>query len=146
MKYDFYCSVPSAKWEEIRPIAEQLVASSFQIRVQREKRATDVFVLSAPDGKPSTLAEAAPAPGVMMSSKSSILLPGAQVASLIVSLEIRLQRPVIDETGLTGWYRMRFSFQRDKPELLPDAVRTDLGLTIQPGRRQIEFLVVSNVQ
>jgi uncharacterized protein (TIGR03435 family) len=145
-KYDFYCSAPSVKWDEVRPIAEQLVSAAFHLKFRRERRETDVFVVSAPGGKPLELAEAAPAPGVMFSNRNSITLPGATISSVAEVIERRLQRPVIDETGLTGWYRIRLSFQRDKPELLLDSVRQDLGLTIQPERRPIEFLTVNRVQ
>ena len=82
----------------------------------------------------------------MLTGRNAITQPGAQISSLALSLELRLKQPVIDETGLAGWYRIRFDYQRDRPELLPDAVRKDLGLTIQPARRSIEFLTVSKAQ
>jgi uncharacterized protein (TIGR03435 family) len=145
VKYDFYYSASGSKWEEIRPIAEQMVATVFQLKVQREKRETEVIVLSAPSGKPPELSEAAPAPGVMFSNRNSMTLPGAQISGVAQLLEMYLRRPVIDETGLAGWYRIRFSFQRDKPELLPDTIHNDLGLTIQSVRRSIEFLTVSKL-
>jgi hypothetical protein len=50
---------------------------------------------------------------------------------------------VVNETGLGGWYCMTLNCPYDKPELLPEAVRNGLGLTIEPARRPAEFLVVT---
>jgi hypothetical protein len=92
-EYDFYWSVPGAKLEEIWPLAQQLVAAAFHIQVRREKRDTDVLVLTAPGGKPSKLPEAAPQPFVTLGNRNRYILPGETIESLAQTLQLRMHRP-----------------------------------------------------
>jgi uncharacterized protein (TIGR03435 family) len=144
--YDFFYSVPAARWEEVRPLAQQLVSVALRLQARREERTVDVLVLRAPGGPPAALKEVPAQAGVTFSSRSSYRLPGGQVSSLAYGLESRLKRPVFDETGLNGWYDIRIKWDAAQPESIVEAVRTQLGLTVETARRKVEYLVVGPAQ
>lgn len=100
--------------------------------------------------------------GVAMSDPT-----GVAYRSLAWSLAGPLRRSVIDQTGLRGTFDVHLRWARDPqpptsglqgeaglPELSPetaapslfDAVETQLGLKLEPGRGPVEYLIVDHVQ
>ena len=63
------------------------------------------------------------------------------ISDLAGQLEVILDKPVLDETGLVGQYDWEFAYDPGNPESLLDAVRQKLGLQITAARRTIEVLV-----
>ena len=49
---------------------------------------------------------------------------------------------MLDETGLEGRYKIELTWDPQRPEDLPAAVRDQLGLELAPARREVEVLVV----
>ncbi len=100
--------------------------------------------------------------GVMMSDPT-----GVAYRSLAWSLSGPLQRPVIDQTGLTGTFDVHLRWARDPAPPTPgresdagapdtssgtaapsifDAVEKQLGLKLEAGRGPVEYLVVDHVE
>ena len=62
----------------------------------------------------------------------------------------QLDRPVVDESGLTGNYEWSVSYRGARQEidapLFEDAVRQNLGLRIVPKTGPYEVLVIDSVE
>lgn len=142
-RYDVSVSLPGAKGDALQALLQQVVCAAFHLEVSRETRDTDVFVLTAPNGKPAALIETASTGGSMTSrGKGQLKLIGNSLSSLANVLGDSIHKPVLDETGLAGKYDLELKYDDKAPDGLIDAVRNRLGLTLEPARRPVEFLIV----
>ncbi len=142
--YDMLLNLPSARrYDDLTPLLQQVVCVAFGVKVERQTRETDVLVLKAPDGKPGVLTETVSTGGSMSShSKGQFKLIGGSMSQLASILESELHRIVLDEAHLTGKYDIQFKYDNSEPAGLLGAIRKETGLTIEPARRLVEFLVV----
>ena len=62
------------------------------------------------------------------------------------SLETQLKKPVLNKTGLTNRYDLQLKWKQEGrevvPEVLIEAVRSQLGLELVPAKRPVEVVVV----
>lgn len=195
-RFDIVAKVPAgATVEDVRVMLENLLAERFRLKLHREPRPTDVYALSIGEHGPKMKAYEAQLPagiveaasarytldkegfavvpdgyasGVMFSKDGDtrITITRQPIGKLCDFLSNVLQRPVIDQTGLTGRYDVRLSFandQRPGPEgpvshdgdrapvvpVAPDpapsvfgAVQKQLGLKLVLKKLPVELLVV----
>jgi bla regulator protein BlaR1 len=159
------------------PMLQRLLEDRFQLRVHRETTEVPVFVLSANKAKlkPAAPGECTPLPGgyplpplpagqryckVRIGMQPpAIDAEGSTIAEFSKLLAILLQRPVIDQTGITGSYNIHLDFTPDSatPGLAPatdatagvslfTAIQEQLGLKLDKGRGPGEFIVIDAVQ
>jgi uncharacterized protein (TIGR03435 family) len=72
---------------------------------------------------------------------------------LASSLEMRLQKPVTDATGLTGEYEIQLEWAPDTavttdgdgPPALPAALQEQLGLRLETKKGPLEMLVIDQI-
>ena len=71
------------------------------------------------------------------------------MASLLRQMQQKLDRPLVDQTGLVGNFewatKYRLSAEGEAP-LFVDAVRQDLGLRITATKGPFEVLVIDSVE
>jgi uncharacterized protein (TIGR03435 family) len=71
------------------------------------------------------------------------------MSDLVRQMHKELDRPVVDETGLTGNYEWSIKYRGARQEidapLLEDAVRQNLGLRLVPKTGAYEVLVIDSV-
>ncbi|HKQ49780.1 MAG TPA: TIGR03435 family protein [Phycisphaerae bacterium] len=144
--YDVVASLPAGKAEQLYPLLRRATETAFGITTRRERRESDVYVLTLPEGGSSLLKPTAMASGGSgtRSSTDKIELTGETLKRLAALLGTRLSTPVIDETGLAGRYDIKLKWEGDGPEPVIQAVEQTLGLELRPARRRVEFLVVEN--
>jgi uncharacterized protein (TIGR03435 family) len=69
---------------------------------------------------------------------------------MVRQMHSRLDRPVVDETGLTGNYEWSIRFRDARQEidapLFEDAVRQNLGLRVVPKTGPYEVHVIASVE
>jgi len=70
---------------------------------------------------------------------------------LVQQLSPSVDRPVIDETGLSGMFELRLEWSDENPPTadkasLFTAMREQLGLRLDPAERPMEVLVVDTVE
>jgi uncharacterized protein (TIGR03435 family) len=101
-------------------------ALSFDATVTRERREAAAVVLDKS-------AKIAPSTGV----------ESMELAEFVREVQLRSNRPVVDETGLRGGYDLKFDWQGVTPETLSSELRRQLGLNATVESRQFEFPIVS---
>jgi uncharacterized protein (TIGR03435 family) len=144
--YDLSFSIPGVDPATFRSLVRDLVAGAFHIKVARETRETDVWVLAKTDVKPATLVEAAGTGGSSWNSGGgSLKLTNCAVSDLAGALESAARKPVLDETGVTGKYDFQLTYDKADPQGPVEAMRK-LGFKVEPARRPVEFLVVTKAE
>jgi len=115
-----------------------LLAERFKVVTRIEKRKMRVYVMKRRTDSPLKLLTSE-TEGACRADKG--LFSGfGKIESIAVCFEWLLNRPVVEETGLTGHYRFEIQYP-GSPAVLLTAIR-DLGLQLMPAERELEVLVV----
>lgn len=149
--------------EECRLMVRALLAERFQVATHWETRELPVYLLTI-GKKGSKLRRTDEDPEVL----SSVTLNGGQIqlgdgyrtgmgrgmsmrelARYLTSLPV-VQRPVIDKTGLEGFYGFSLDFamtlgDNSRPDIF-SALQEQLGLRLDPAKGPVELLVVDRAQ
>jgi uncharacterized protein (TIGR03435 family) len=136
------------------------IEQHFAVRVNRERRTRDVFVLTNTDARGQMLRRYPdPEPGTAFSSLSfSVFIGRSKDAPmfpldgfaahsmpfifLVNWFEEILGGHVIDETGLTGIYGFELKERVNTPEALIQLLRDEAGLVITREQREMSTLIV----
>jgi thiol-disulfide isomerase/thioredoxin len=124
-RYDFAVLLPRQTEGESQMLRDTL-ERTFKLRVRRDRREVDALVLRAG----TTKLQPSPRDGHTM-------------AELARTLEWRLKRFVVDETGMSGRYNFKYP---DGEGAIDRFVRDQLGLDLVPAKKSIDILVVESVQ
>ena len=145
---------------ELRKMLQALLADRFQLRVREESKQLPVYTLIEAKSnsrlKPTTSAWE---PGAMHPGDGALEFRNTSMAQLAEQLAKRpliVDRPVVDETGLTGGYDFSLKFANNAAELkgaLEDVDRgtgqsiagvllEQLGLKLEPEKASLPILVV----
>ncbi|MGH9720074.1 MAG: TIGR03435 family protein [Bryobacteraceae bacterium] len=142
-----YAVVATPDTEEpprFRALLQKLLAGRFNLAVHRETRELPVYVVKPAPGAQAKLPVVTEPPN-MNSSKGDLSGRGP-LSTLIRSVEGRLGRPVVDESGLTKSYKYELSWKAGDRETLLKSLETRLGLLFEPAQRKVEVLVVDRVE
>ena len=143
-RYDVAVTVPKERREMLGPTLQRALAECFGLKVRRETREMEVFVLTAPEGAAKGLQRPASSGSSMRSSRGKMSAVNSSLGILTRNLEGHLERPVIDETKLDGRFDFALSWDADRRESIIRAVTEELGLELQPAKRPVEVLVVES--
>jgi uncharacterized protein (TIGR03435 family) len=140
---------------ELRQMLQAMLADRFQLKVRRDKKELPVYVLTvAPGGvKMRKLAEDekvptfASRPPVM----EKMISPYSSLSPLIA---LNLDRPLIDETGLTGNYEFptldwrQFGSELRQGESLSifSVLQEKLGLKLEQRKDMVDIVVVEHAE
>ena len=149
-KFDLLLTLPNKPKEALR----EKLKSHFGILAHREKLPTDVFYLRV---KNQNVAGIKPAKGGNQmwsgnSSANSVEEKATDIPfrNMYGFFEGRLNKPIIDQTGLKGSFDIHLKWQWDnstsETESFKQALLDQLGLELVPSREQIEMLVVERVK
>ena len=141
-RYDASVVVPAGKDDLRTKLLLQAVTYTFSLKMHREWRPSEVFVLSrsGSSGLKSSSAKPSrgfkPHPGMF----SGVATPMEGLSS-VISRECN-DVEVIDETGLTGNYDFDLSWKKGDETSLVKALHDQLALTLIKETRDREFLIV----
>jgi len=157
--------------DQVRLMIRKLLADRFQLKFHHDKRELSAFVLTVgkdgsklkpaqPNGNLHGIGVQPAKSGAMMFANNS---PIPAFTSFLQSLV--LDRPVVDQTGLTGRYDLTVTFTPDDslfnghppafPELaegveaapsLFDAIQQQLGLKLTAEKTQVDVLAIDHVE
>lgn len=152
-------SAPTPR-EGINALVQELLADRFKLKVHREKREVPAYELTiAPEGLKMTKVEVGrPMKGGWSPDGTHHEEGALPTYQLIAQIRGKLDRPISDQTGLTGIYQFSMDYVGPNPNVPgtqapevvgPDfvmALRKQLGLTLEPKKASVEFLVVDSVE
>jgi bla regulator protein blaR1 len=154
----------------LRTLLRTVLAERFKLTAQTEMRELPVYALvtSAQPWQPgSRIKRVTSGCGVTTTGSAppeaprcNLTMPpgrivgvGADISMLASALGSRFGRPVIDKTGITGWFDVDLEFT---PETLDSgvgvsaslvtALQEQLGLKVQPERAMRDVLVIDSIQ
>ena len=132
-----------------------LLEDRFQLKVHRETREMPIYELVIAKGGPKLKEEPQGPPGqfkLRLGAGAMITSGGGgKIGLLTTLLTNEFHRPVIDKTGLEGWYAFNLKFNPDesKPSDRPSlftALQEQLGLKLEAKKGEGEVLVIDRLE
>jgi uncharacterized protein (TIGR03435 family) len=141
-------------------MVQKLLESRFNLKFHREKRDLSIYAITVAKGGPK----------LIKSAESSDVLPtqsgggsggerarkftNNSMADFALGMQSFLDRPVVDETGLTGRYDFMLNWTPDETNMndplaapgIFTAVQEQLGLKLEPTKGPADVLVIDRVE
>jgi uncharacterized protein (TIGR03435 family) len=144
-RFCFDIIVPEEEKEDFYKIAQEEVGRRLKYKIYTEEKIIDVFVLRKIDGNT-----------VLKSSQSEfkiaypseykrfrLSMEGAEIKSLVESIEDSFNIPIIDETGLKDKYDLTVDWAMGNKEERTKELQK-IGLTLEKTQRPVEMLVIAD--
>lgn len=157
-RYDVTAKADTSKElspDELRPMLGKLLEDRFALRYHRETKVLPAYSLAvAKAGARLTENTGGRGPSTEFRNQSGKLVMSAtkqSMAHLALLLGQRLDRTVIDNTGLTGEYDLRLEWAADEtadssiPSIFT-AVQEQLGLRLESMRGPAEVIIIDHVE
>ncbi len=163
-RFDIAARTPPASNDQLRLMMQTLLADRFKMAVRRETRDLPVYTLvSGRNGPKFHQAESSDLKGTMRPAGGGLEFRNFSMAEFAESLAARplkLERPVIDRTGLTGRYDFTLKFADNDVDLkhtlegidrgeglsLLTVIQEQLGLKLQPQKGPVDVIVVDHAE
>jgi uncharacterized protein (TIGR03435 family) len=143
--------------DQMRLMIQGLLTERFRLEMHQEKKDIPVYALVA--GKNRTGLQAAPdrATSGFETARGRITGQGVSMTELADQLSRMVDRPVINKTGLTGFFDLKLEYSpvesqstAPAPDLpAPDiftAVQEQLGLKLEATKTQVDVLVIDHAE
>jgi len=162
-RYDIIATAPRqaegsgpASDAQMRQMLQTLLTQRFRIKLHRETKELPVYVLTRGKGEPKVKEAAADEQTGLSGGPGGASFLHQPISRFTFLLTRRMDRPVLDMTGLKGFYDFTvdlsgLGFNGAPPAVDTDgpsiftAVQNDLGLKLEPRKEPIEILVVDSV-
>ncbi len=145
---------PTAGRDDVRLMLQALLADRFKLVVHREMKEVTQYVLAV--GKNGSKLQAANddekervVPGPLSGENREVDFYKMSVNGLVNLLANQLGGPVVDDTGLKGFYDFKLTWSAAPSDLgvsLVEAVREQLGLYLHAGKGSAEVLVIDHAE
>jgi uncharacterized protein (TIGR03435 family) len=162
-KYDIEAQAPPAREsaksaeDRLQIMLRTFLAERFKLTVHRQSTEAQVYALLVSKGGPKLhKSGTGPLPKVELKDLnigpndlvSEMRGVGAQMSFLAASLSHDLNRPVIDKTGLQGFYDYALSFtpNNDKGLSIFVALESQLGLRLELQESKVDFLIIDHAE
>jgi len=155
-RYDIIANSPGASEAQMRQMLQTLLVQRFQMKLHRETRELPVYVLILGKGAPKFKEAAADEETGLGGGATGAKFLHQPISRFTFLLTRRMDRPVLDLTGLKGFYDFTvdlsgLGFNGQPPAVDTDgpsiftAVQNDLGLKLEARKQPIEILVLDSV-
>jgi uncharacterized protein (TIGR03435 family) len=152
--------------DEMKRMVQELLSDRFQLTFHRDKRELSVYaIVVGKAGAKLTKSEGDPSgiPAVAFSPSGKLGAGNATIADFATFLQrYVMDRPVVDQTGITGRYDLRLTWTPDEsqfngrvppatddpnaPPGLYTAIQEQLGLNLEAVKAPVEVLVIDRVE
>lgn len=147
-KYDVTVVPPEGREQEAIPMLRRLLEETFQLAARMEERPVRALALKAGGGG-AKLAQPTSAryEGMVNVETGQIIFKNSQMANVGAAIYFALgaEKPVLDETGLTGAYDVSLNWSPGDAESVKKNVREQLGLELEPVERTLKVLVAERI-
>jgi uncharacterized protein (TIGR03435 family) len=155
MRYDIIASAGRpASDDEMRPMLQALLLERFQMTVHRETKEVPVYVLLPGKGEPKVKPVADDAKPMLAGGASGVTFTAQPISRFTFMLTRRMDRPVLDQTGLKGRYEFTvdlsgLGFNGREPEgpggpSVFTTVQRDLGLRLEAKKEPLSILMIDS--
>jgi uncharacterized protein (TIGR03435 family) len=155
-RYNIVANAPGASEAQMRQMLQTLLVQRFQMKLHRETKELAVYALVPGKGAPKVKEAPANEETGFSSTPAGISFKHQPISRFTFMLTRRMDRPVLDLTGLAGFYDFTvdlsgLGFNGQPPAADTDgptvftAVQNDLGLKLEARKHPVEILVVDSV-
>lgn len=147
--------------EQVRSLVRKLLAVRFGLKVHTEKHEMAVFALTVAKGGAKLKASEGDPNGLPDENdsenggESTVVFTNAPLSLLVTVLDFRVDRPVVDRTGVDGRYDLKLRYTMDESRAPTDgiaapglftAMEEQLGLKLEPMRSEANVMVIDKVE
>ena len=145
-RVDLIASVPPNSKYSHRLLRRFVMNSmlSFGVEAIGKESAVQAYVLRS--GNASKLTPTVVKGGHKSAAPGELIVLNGSTSALAEVLERRLDRPVINETGIDGRFDFRISWDEGDIQSLRDTLSTEFGLELRSERRQIGVFEIRLIQ
>jgi uncharacterized protein (TIGR03435 family) len=150
--------MPSLK--QLEEMMQRILAERFGLKLHHEQRELPVFALTIAKGGSKMTPNTSDPNGLLNQQNGTVngqhfeQLKNTSMAELTQILEFRVDRPVVDQTGLKGRYdfNLRWSVDDgtvagpDAPPGVFTAIQEQAGLKLEPVKAPADVLVIDKVE
>jgi uncharacterized protein (TIGR03435 family) len=143
-RYSVRAVVGPEKAESFRLLLQQELENRLRLKAHLERRPFEVLVLHVVEGS-RLVGSKADGPSVWIGDQQA-RMQGADMQTLAGTLQSVLGQPVLDETGLRGWYDLELGWSTDRLASVRTALQEQYGLQLSPARREMDALIVDRIR
>ncbi len=139
---------------QVRLMLQRLLTERFQLKTHREAKESSVYVLLSGKGAPKVKAASDDSPATLGGTPAGVSFHKQPISRFTFMLTRRLDRPVLDMTGLPGLYDFTIDLSGlgfgGRPPEDPSApsvfttVQRDLNLKLEARKEPIDTLVIDS--
>ena len=165
---------PATRKAMLRTMMQTLLAERCKLAVHREMKDKPIYALTVGKNGPKFEAAESTVPAAILAkhpsfvqvppdggvigpgeTRGSVELYGAPMGTLALVLSQPAERPVVDETGLTGKYDIKLEMTQQGPPAdgtqdpgpsIFTVVQEQLGLKLESAKDEVETLVIDHVE
>jgi uncharacterized protein (TIGR03435 family) len=161
-RYDIEGTVDTPGEPSLRQQQEMLqkiLAERFQLKFHKDKRELSAYAIQLAKGGPRLTAAANPdaqpdQEGDGHGTEMTQVYTSASMADFVLGMQFFLDRPLVNQTGLTGRYdfKLRYTYDVEKttdpnaPPGLFTAVQEQLGLKFEPVKAPVDVYVIDQIE
>lgn len=154
-RYDIVAKAPSpATDDQMRPMLQKLLLERFQMKLHRETKELPVYALVLGKGAPKLQESTDEGPPALQPAGQLVKFHKFGLSRLTFLLTRRMDRPVLNLTGLNGIYDYSIDISGLPRPGAPDgegpsifsAVQQDLGLKLEGRKQPIEILIIDHAE
>jgi len=143
--------------EQMKPMLQSLLTDRLKMKLHRETRDLPVYVLLPGKGAPKVKPASADGEATLSGSPAGAFFHNQPISRLTFMLTRRMDRPVLDMTGLKGVYDFTVDTSglgfNGQPPADPTAgpsiftaVQDNMGLLLEARKAPVETLVIDRVE